>query len=429
MRNRPGARPRRLAFVIAHLGLGGSQRVLATAANVLAKGDTEVHLITILDDHEDAYQLDPLISRHRLRNPDYVVRGDENVAISKPGEPKSSRNARNALSSKLKQALRSAAEAKIIGPPLRSALGVLDICLTVGRLRAKLNEIAPDVVLSFLTQTNVITILATRGLPVRTIVSERNDPALQKHRRRVELLRRLVYRWSDVVTANTQGALSSLEGYVPKDKLAFLPNPTLILSTHKSAQLSSPTFICVARLVDQKGIDILLKGSAQALQSLPGWRLAIIGDGPLREEMQNLARDLKIAERVDWLGEVSDPFPYLRAAQFFVSTSRFEGSPNALLEAMSCGLSSIVTDASPGPLELIGDEEAGLIVPVNDVEATAAAIIRLATDEDRRVSLSQAAARRAHPHQLGLALEVWRELMHVATDVVPTTRCADSWEN
>jgi glycosyltransferase involved in cell wall biosynthesis len=140
----------------------------------------------------------------------------------------------------------------------------------------------------------------------------------------------------------------------------------------------------------------------------------MIGDGPLREQLQTLARDLGIAEKVDWLGEVSDPLRYLRAAQFFVSTSRFEGSPNALLEAMSCGLAAIVTDASPGPLELISNGEAGLIVPVNDVQATAAAIMRLATDHELRASLGQAAARRAKPHQLEAAFAVWRKLIEGA---------------
>jgi glycosyltransferase involved in cell wall biosynthesis len=302
-------------------------------------------------------------------------------------------------------------ETRIIGAPLRSVLGGLYVLVTVRRLRAKLHEIAPDVVLSFLTQTNVITILATQRMSVRTIVSERNDPKLQNHRLRVELLRRLVYRWSDMVTANTQGALASLAQYVPEGKLAFLPNPISIPPNRESVQFSAPTYVCVARLVPQKGIDILLKASAIALQHLTGWRLAMIGDGPLREQLQALAQELGIAERIDWLGEVNDPFPYLRAAQFFVSTSRFEGSPNALLEAMSCGLAAIVTDASPGPLELIGNGEAGLIVPPNDVEATAAAIIRLAIDGELRASFGKAAEQRSEPHQLETAFATWRELI------------------
>jgi glycosyltransferase involved in cell wall biosynthesis len=167
-------------------------------------------------------------------------------------------------------------------------------------------------------------------------------------------------------------------------------------------------------LVDQKGLDVLLRAWAKASAVVTGWRLAIVGDGPLREELQALARELQISEQVDWLGHVADPVAFLKAAKFFVLTSRFEGSPNALLEAMACGLPSIVTDASPGPLELIGDEEAGLIVPVEDVDATARAIERLAGNQVLRVRLGSAALGRSKVHQLDRAIQTWLELLDCA---------------
>jgi glycosyltransferase involved in cell wall biosynthesis len=172
--------------------------------------------------------------------------------------------------------------------------------------------------------------------------------------------------------------------------------------------------ISVTRLVEQKGVDVLLKAAARAFETLPGWQLAIVGDGPLRESCKTLARELGIANRVDWRGHVSDPIPYLRAAKLFILTSRFEGSPNALLEAMACGLPSIVSDASPGPLELIGEEEAGLIVPVEDVETTAAAMVRLAQDETLRTRLGAAALERARAHENDSAMQVWLKLLNCA---------------
>ena len=174
------------------------------------------------------------------------------------------------------------------------------------------------------------------------------------------LLRRLLYRRSDVVTANSRGALDALEDVVPRSKLAFLPNPLDMAGSGRPVAFAAPTMISVTRLVDQKGVDVLLKAAAGAFEALPEWRLAIVGDGPLRESFKALARELGIADRVDWFGHVADPIPYLRAAKLFILTSRFEGSPNALLEAMACGLASIVSDASPGPLELIGEEEGGI---------------------------------------------------------------------
>ena len=92
-------------------------------------------------------------------------------------------------------------------------------------LRRTIRKIKPDAVLSFLTQTNILTVLATRGLATHTAISERNDPRLQRHRPRVEFMRRVVYPWADVVTANSKGALDALQAFVPEEKLAFLPNP------------------------------------------------------------------------------------------------------------------------------------------------------------------------------------------------------------
>ena len=323
-------RDERVAFVIAHLGPGGAQRVLSEVANALAADACDVHVVTILEAAADTCSLHPAIRRHRLG---CRLAGERDGASerepSMPGRP--TRGARRA-----------------IGNAVFFAAGVR-------RLRATLRTIAPTCVVSLVTLTNLMTILATRGLAVRTVVSERNDLKLDRHHRGVEGLRRWVYPWADVVTANTRGALRDLEGFVPTRKLQYLPNPVRVSVSSDVAPDRGPTLVAVSRLVHQKGIDTLLKACASVFDVLPDWRLAVVGAGPLETELQTLARQLGIAGRVDWIGQVEDPFPYLRAAQFFVSTSRFEGSPNALLEAMSCGLPAIVTDASPGPLELVGD--------------------------------------------------------------------------
>jgi glycosyltransferase involved in cell wall biosynthesis len=273
--------------------------------------------------------------------------------------------------------------------------------------------IGPDAVLSFLTQTNILTVLATRGLATHTAISERNDPRLQRHRPRVEFMRRIVYPWADVVTANSRGALAALESFVPKHKLAFLPNPLAAAPTSETATFAAPTVITVGRLVEQKGIDVLLVAWAKVAAALPDWRLAVVGDGPLADELKEQARGLGVEDSVDWVGHVSDPFPLLRAAKLFVMTSRFEGTPNAMLEAMACGLPSVVTDASPGPCELIGTDEspAGLIMPVEDAGATADAIVRLARDETLRRRFGLAARERVRAHDADHAIDVWLRLL------------------
>lgn len=415
---------KRLALVIAHLGAGGAQRVAATAANALVERGYEVHVV-VLHQRPTAYEVDPRVVMHSNLPPQTAVFNFDAESSDPDLAPPVAKD-------RSKPVERAGLVTTYVRPNVRPALfdfavrtlsPVLPVIrlvrttITIRRqaiwLRRKIQGIEPIAVLSFLTQTNILTVLATRGLDAHTVISERNDPRLQRHRPRVEFLRRMVYRWADVVTANSKGALTSLESFVPKHKLAFLPNPLAIPAKSETAAFSAPTVITVGRLVEQKGIDVLLAAWAKVIETLPDWRLAIVGDGPLAPALKALAAKLKLENNVDWIGQVSDPFPLLRGSEFFVMTSRFEGTPNALLEAMSCGLPAVVTDASPGPCELIGIDEssAGLIVPVEDAGATAGAIIRLARDETLRRRLGLAARERVRSHDADHAIDVWLRLL------------------
>jgi glycosyltransferase involved in cell wall biosynthesis len=108
---------------------------------------------------------------------------------------------------------------------------------------------------------------------------------------------------------------------------------------------------------------------------------------------------------------VTDPHAFYHAANFFVLPSRVEGTPNALLEAMSCGLPVIVSDGAPGPLELVEDGVTGLVVPVNDAAALAAALRRLASDGELRSRLGEAARARVSEYDLPRALAAWESVV------------------
>jgi glycosyltransferase involved in cell wall biosynthesis len=411
--------------VIAHLGPGGAQRVAVNAANALVERGIDVHII-VVNENKNVYELDPRVALHVCSAP-RLISGSLALKANFT-DLKANSTTRRTMTSRAPSNLRqrlwgSGLIVTHVKPVVVSAVVAIMLALRpiffavklmriAHSLRRRLKAIEADAVLSFLTQTNILTVIATRGLRTRTVVSERNDPRLQRHRPRVELLRRLVYRWADVVTANSRGALTTLEPFVPKEKLAFLPNPLTFPSTSDVAALEAPTVITVGRLVEQKGIDILLEAWAKAVERLPEWRLAIVGDGPLRDGLQALAKDLKVENTVDWYGHVADPFPLLRAAQFFILTSRFEGTPNALLEAMACGLSAIVSDASPGPCELVGsDENAGLIVPVGGITATADALVRLGRGTQMRRRLADVARERAREYEADQALGLWLQIL------------------
>ena len=96
--------------------------------------------------------------------------------------------------------------------------------------------------------------------------------------------------------------------------------------------------MAVGRLIRAKGFDLLVQAFARAATARPEWSLTIFGEGPERANLEAQVRDLGLGDRVDLPGRVSDPLEHLACAHAFALSSRYEGFPNALLEAMSCGL-------------------------------------------------------------------------------------------
>ncbi|HEX7955831.1 MAG TPA: glycosyltransferase, partial [Pyrinomonadaceae bacterium] len=141
------------------------------------------------------------------------------------------------------------------------------------------------------------------------------------------------------------------------------------------------------------------------------WRLAVVGDGEWRGELEAQAAALGITPRVHFTGVVEDPHPFYRAAGLFVLPSRVEGMSNALLEAMSHGLAPVVSDGAPGLTELVEDGVTGLVVPVDDPTALAEALGRLADDEGLRRRLGRAARARVEEYDVPRALAAWESAL------------------
>jgi GalNAc-alpha-(1->4)-GalNAc-alpha-(1->3)-diNAcBac-PP-undecaprenol alpha-1,4-N-acetyl-D-galactosaminyltransferase len=369
-----------IILVCNNLAAGGTERVVSTLANAWSGRGRRVCVITF-DDYENFYKLDPAV---------YHIVLD---------------------SSKLPAFFEFLRRIKDRLPPLMPFTFGLRFYLhyKIRLLRRAIKSVAAPTVVSFGTSVNIVTIFACKNRNRRVIISERGDLSRLSGMGQWEKTTRSLYNRADVITANTEGALLSMQPYVEKRKLFFVPNPLAETKTPDTAEARSkhPFVLIVARLVHDKAHDVLLKAFAGVSGELRDWRLAVVGGGKLKEDLQTQASELRITDRVDWYGIVSDPFPFYRAASIFVLPSRFEGTPDALLEAMNCGLAPIVSDASPGPLELVKHLETGMVVPVNDVEALSRAILRLARDRALRERLGEAARRRASDYELPKALARW----------------------
>lgn len=134
-----------------------------------------------------------------------------------------------------------------------------------------------------------------------------------------------------------------------------------------------PVVVSVGRLVPQKDFQTLLRAFALARQSLP-MRLMILGSGPLRENLAQLAARLRIAPDVAFVGHVTNPFSFLSRASLFVLPSRWEGMSNALLEALACGCPAVATSCA-GSVEILGNGRWGALVPIGDAHRMSESIL------------------------------------------------------
>jgi glycosyltransferase involved in cell wall biosynthesis len=136
----------------------------------------------------------------------------------------------------------------------------------------------------------------------------------------------------------------------------------------------SPIYVTAARLVPQKDHETLLRAMAIHRQSGGQGRLLVLGTGPLREHLENLADELGIAHAVDFVGFQDNPLPWFRRSDVFVLSSRTEGFGIALAEALGCGTPVISTDSGHGPSEILARGRHGILVPPKDPAAMAAAL-------------------------------------------------------
>jgi len=199
---------------------------------------------------------------------------------------------------------------------------------------------------------------------------------------------RRAYHRADAVIAVSHGVAqdtAEITG-LPLEAIHVLPNPVVTPDLEARAapapahpwfatdsRPAVPVLLAVGRLSRQKDFPTLLRAFAR-LREQRGARLVVLGEGPDRQPLENLARELGIAGDVDFPGFAPNPYPYLRRADLFALSSAWEGSPNALTEALALGTPVVATNCPSGPEEILEGGRYGPLVPVGDWEALAEAM-------------------------------------------------------
>lgn len=264
---------------------------------------------------------------------------------------------------------------------------------SIPKLAFHLRETQYDAVISFMNYVNVCAWVASclSGNSHQLVLTEHNTVSRNLQKMGLSqctfrwLLMKFMYPGADHVVAVSTGVARDLEELIGMRDVKSIPNPISVNSPlsrtsgqtipHPWFQGSEPVILGAGRLTEQKGFPVLIRSLRHVRDQRESCRLIIIGEGEMRDDLEALSRDLGLDDAVCLPGFVDNPYEFMRAADVFVLSSRWEGFGNVLVEAMACGTSVVSTDCPNGPAEILEEGKWGHLVPMGDDVALAQAIL------------------------------------------------------
>lgn len=349
----------KIFFYISTLGKGGAERVVTQLAKEFGKQDNNVTIITSFQ-KENEYKI-----------PSYIRR----INLLKEKD----------TSNKIKRNLR-----------------------LISKLRKTIERDNPDLLISFMQEPNVRSIIATRGLQTKSIISVRNDP-------KMEYPGTIGYIISKYLLPKVDGCVFQTE-----DAKIFFPITLQDKSTIIFNQVDKKFFdvdkkegeyiVSIGRLATQKNQTMLIKAFEKVTEKYPNEELLIYGQGELKEELEDEINKRGLEHNIHLMGLTSDVPKVLSKAKMFILSSDYEGMPNTLLEAMAVGLPCISTDCPcGGPRTIIEHGKDGLLVPVNDDEKLARSILLLLEDKEFSNRISKNAKKKSEIFKPSYIFKQWKD--------------------
>lgn len=297
-------------------------------------------------------------------------------------------------------------------------------------LRNALSKVSPDLVFSMGFSVNLLLVILKLlgGGKYKCVLGVRNSLAELLHTRRgfnpIRLLTPWMYKYADLILVVSKGIFSEfVSAGIPPSKLLIIYNGYALESIRNLSAVpltdsfllhrEVPVLVTAGRLSVQKNLCLLLE-AFKIVQSKMPCRLVIIGDGPERGNLAEKARNLGVADSILFVGHQDNPYKYFGNSDLFVLTSLWEGFPNVILEAMSCGLPVVSTDCPTGPSELISDGENGFLVPLNDSVRLAEAVCAVLSSKSLREKMSRSALESSNKFPISGMIEQYDAAFHSA---------------
>ncbi|TQS19220.1 glycosyltransferase family 4 protein [Microbispora sp. KK1-11] len=217
------------------------------------------------------------------------------------------------------------------------------------------------------------------------------------------------YGGFDAVAVLTASDRREYEQALPGTRIVRIPNAVHSVNQTPSRQ-EHPVVVAAGRLVRQKGFDLLLPAFAQVVKEHPEWRLRVFGTGPKKAALRALIGEHGLSAHVTLMGRTNRLDDELARASIYALSSRFEGLPMVMIEAMTHALPIVAFDCPTGPGDVLTDGTDGVLVPCGDVDALAAAMNRLIADRDLRLRMGAAAAATAREYAPENVMPLWENL-------------------
>lgn len=364
VQNRNMVNMKSVLFINNKLGGGGSERVMILIANELYNLGYHVEMV-VLASSDISYDLNSNIILHRFDN--------------------------------------------------ESLSGVRYITKSITFIKQIIDSADCDTVISFMAGVNFLTLCASiiSNKKRKIIVSERSDPKIYHSNadRIIKKLNRLLYTKANKVVFQSKGAQDCFPKSIVK-KSVIIPNPITVDREVVSNSDRKDFIVTVGRLVDVKDHSLIINAFNEVHKIHPSFVLRIFGDGPLKDILREQIINLNLEESVFLEGYCQDVLEQIASAKVFVLASKYEGMPNALMEAMALGIPCIATDCpSGGVRSILKDKENGLLIKVGDKDSLVQALFSLIGNNALWSNISKEAQKVKVEYSMNRIIEKWIELL------------------